>query len=199
MFKSLIGNALFAGCVVAWFIYADGDRSLMLSGTILAFGCFLSGIFMGYILHTPRGAGRGLSRTRQSAAAAVAPAGSEEIEPTNAEDAEEEIASPVVAAAVAPEKSGHKDPDSEEEMYDLDVPAASETSHPSAPEDDEVAHRNAMESQSGETTEVAAETVDSMVSTEHTLVVVESLQSASSKPEGHKRDTLAFQEIRPVS
>jgi hypothetical protein len=53
MIKMLLGNALFAGCVVAWFVYAEWERSLMLSGTILAFGCFLSGIFMGYLLRAP--------------------------------------------------------------------------------------------------------------------------------------------------
>jgi len=52
--KMLLGNALFAACVVAWFIYAGWERELMLSGTILAFACFLSGIFMGYILRGPR-------------------------------------------------------------------------------------------------------------------------------------------------
>jgi len=51
--KILLGNLLFAGCIVAWYFYSDGDHGLLLSGTILAFGCFLSGIFMGYLLRAP--------------------------------------------------------------------------------------------------------------------------------------------------
>jgi hypothetical protein len=53
VFKILVGNLLFAGCVVAWYFYSDGDHGLLLSGTILAFGCFLSGILMGYLLRAP--------------------------------------------------------------------------------------------------------------------------------------------------
>jgi hypothetical protein len=51
--KMLLGNILFIAILGGWYFYTDGDRSLMLAGTVMAFGCFVSGIFMGYVLHTP--------------------------------------------------------------------------------------------------------------------------------------------------
>jgi hypothetical protein len=51
--KMLLGNILFITILGGWYFYTDGDRSLMLGGTLMAFGCFVSGIFMGYVLHTP--------------------------------------------------------------------------------------------------------------------------------------------------
>lgn len=140
MHKSLIGNALFAGCVISWFIYADGDRSLMLAGTILAFGCFLSGIFMGYILRAPRATGRGTYRAPEPPPFVATPAVTD-MEEQKYPDSEEAEGSSV-AASIAPGMSEHSEVEIEEEMYDLNAP---EPADAIAPERDEVEHRNAME------------------------------------------------------
>ncbi|HWE01047.1 MAG TPA: hypothetical protein VG326_01465 [Tepidisphaeraceae bacterium] len=75
MLKIVMGNLLFAGCVAAWYYYVQGERVLVLSGTFMAFGCFLSGIFMGYLLRGPpkkaRGVYSGSSRSFAASPGAV--------------------------------------------------------------------------------------------------------------------------------
>ena len=51
--KMVLGNVLFGIMMAGWYFYVEGKPDWMLSGAVLGFACFLTGIFMGYLLRGP--------------------------------------------------------------------------------------------------------------------------------------------------